>query len=72
MLSMQNADETEIQTLGYAFNLKADICFNETSSITFDLPAFVEAEVDGEITQIKTPHYDDVVHLHRYQHIPEP
>lgn len=61
VLLLQNADETEIQTLGYAFNLKPDICFNEISSITFDLPAFVEAEVDGEITQIKTPHYDDVV-----------
>lgn len=53
ILILKNADGTPIQTLGYAFNLKADIRYNEVSTITFDLPAYV----DGE----KTPHYDDVI-----------
>lgn len=52
-LILRNLDGTAIQTLGYAFNLSAELYYNETSSISFDLPAYV----DG----VKTPHYDDVV-----------
>lgn len=52
-LVLCNADGTAIQTLGYAFNLKANICYNEMSTITFDIPAYV----DGN----KTPHYDDII-----------
>ena len=52
VLILKNADGTPIQTLGYAFNLKADIRYNEVSTITFDLPAYV----DGKMT----PHYNDV------------
>lgn len=52
-LVLCNADGTAIQTLGYAFGLKANICYNEASTITFDIPAYV----DGE----KTPHYDDII-----------
>lgn len=53
VLILQNADGTSLQTLGYAFNLEAELCYNEISTITFDLPAYV----DG----VKTPKYDDVV-----------
>lgn len=52
-LVLRNADGTAIQTLGYAYGLKASICYNEMSSITFDIPAYVEG--------VKTPHYDDVI-----------
>lgn len=52
-LVLYNADDTAIQTLGYAFGLKANICYNEMSTITFDIPAYV----DGE----PTPHYDDII-----------
>ena len=38
--------------LAYAFNIEAEICYNEISRLTFRLPAFI----DGT----KTPFYDDV------------
>lgn len=63
VLTLQNADGMDIQTLGYAFNLKAELSFNETSTITFDLPAYAETMVDGKITLSRTPHYDDVTGL---------
>lgn len=53
VLVLRNLDGTPLQTLGYAYNLNAEICYNEVSTITFDLPEMV----DGE----KTPHYDDVI-----------
>lgn len=52
-LVLCNADGKAIQTLGYTKELKANICYNEMSTITFDIPAYV----DG----IKTPHYDEVI-----------
>lgn len=52
-LVLCNADGKALQTLGYAFNLKADICYNEASTITFDIPAYVDGKA--------TPHYDDIV-----------
>lgn len=52
-LVLCNADGKAIQTLGYAKGLKANICYNEMSTITFDIPAYV----DG----VKTPHYDDII-----------
>lgn len=52
-LVLRNADGKAIQTLGYAHNLNAEIRYNETSTITFELPAYVNKQ--------KTPHYDDVV-----------
>lgn len=52
-LVLCNADGTAIQTLGYAYDLKANICYNEMSTITFEIPAYV----DG----VKTPHYDDII-----------
>lgn len=53
VLILRNLDGTAIQTLGCAYNLKADICYNEVSSITFDLPRYV----DG----VETPRYKDVI-----------
>ena len=53
VLVLRNIDGTPIQTLGYAFNLTAELNYNETSQIKFDVPA----HVDG----VKTPHYDDIV-----------
>ena len=52
-LVLCNADGKAIQTLGYTKELKANICYNEMSTITFDIPAYV----DG----IKTPHYDEII-----------
>lgn len=52
-LVLRNLDNTAIQTLGNAYNLKANIRYNEVSTITFDIPAYV----DG----VKTPHYDDII-----------
>lgn len=52
-LILRNLDGTAIQTLGYAFNVEAELYYNETSSISFDLPAYA----DGQ----PVPHYNDVV-----------
>lgn len=53
MLILRTPDKTAIQTLGYAFNVSAELSYNEVSTLTFDLPL----QVNG----VKTPHYDDVV-----------
>lgn len=53
VLVLRNLDGTAIQTLGYALNRKTELCYDEISNVTFDLPAYVEG--------VKTPHYDDVV-----------
>lgn len=53
MLTLKNLDGTAIQTLGYAFNLKAKLCYNEVSEISFDVPA----QVDG----IPVPGYGSLV-----------
>ena len=52
-LVLKNLDGTFIQPLTNAFNIKAKLHYNETSELTFDLPAFANGEA--------TPHYDDVV-----------
>lgn len=53
MLVLRNPDGTALQTLGYAHNLTMDLCYNETSTINFDVPAFV----DG----VSVPGYELVV-----------
>lgn len=50
---LRNLDGTAIQTLGYAFNVKAEILYNEVSTLTFDLPS--------KVSNVNTPHYSDVV-----------
>lgn len=55
LLILKNVDGTPIQPLGYARNAKAQLRYNDTSVLTFELPEYV----DGK----KTPHYDDVVGL---------
>lgn len=52
-LILRNLDGTAIQTLGYAFNVKAEILYNEVSTLTFDLPS--------KVSNVNTPHYSDVV-----------
>lgn len=52
-LVLKNLDGTFIQPLTNAFNIKAKLHYNETSELTFALPAFASGEA--------TPHYDDVV-----------
>jgi hypothetical protein len=54
-LILRAADGTPIGSLGYAFNVSAELCYNEISKLTFTLPAFV----DGQ----KTPHYDNATSL---------
>lgn len=53
VLILRNLDGRAIQTLGYSFNVHAELSYNEVSTLEFDLPAYV----DG----VKTPHYDSVV-----------
>lgn len=52
MLILQNLDDTPIGVLRLAFNVVAELCYNEVSTLTFDLPGIV----DG----VKTPNYDKV------------
>lgn len=52
ILILKNIDGTELQTLGYAKNVALELHFNEISTLTFDLPEFVDGAA--------TPHYDDV------------
>ena len=52
-LVLKNLDGTFIQPLTNAFNVKAKLHYNETSELSFDLPAFANGEA--------TPHYNDVV-----------
>lgn len=53
VLVLRNIDGTAIQTLGFAFNIEGELHFNETSVLTFDVPAFANGS--------PTPHYDDIV-----------
>lgn len=55
VLVLEDIDETPLQTLGYAYGVTGHFCFNEISTLEFDLPAYVEG--------VKTPHYDDVIGL---------
>ncbi len=50
---LRNLDGAAIQTLGYAFHVKAELNYNETSTLTFDYPA----HVDGQ----QIPGYDKLV-----------
>lgn len=53
ILILKNAGETPLGVLGYAEGVSLDLCYNETSTIEFNLPAFVDgAEV---------PFYKDTV-----------
>lgn len=52
MLVLKTQSDEVIQTLGYAFNVEADLMYNEVSTLTFDLPAYVNGA--------KTPNYDEV------------
>jgi len=53
ILILKNAGGTPLGVLGYANNIAGDLKYNETSSITFKLPAYV----DGE----PVPYYDEVI-----------
>lgn len=52
-LVLKNLDGTFIQPLANAFNIEAKLHYNETSELSFDLPAFANGT--------PTPHYEDVV-----------
>ena len=52
-LVLKNLDGTFIQPLTNAFNVEARLHYNETSELSFDLPAFANG--------MATPHYEDVV-----------
>lgn len=53
ILILKNSAMSPIGVLGYAMNITADIKYNETSEITFDIPA----QVDG----VLTPFYKSVI-----------
>lgn len=53
VLVLKNLDGTAIQTLGFAFEVSADLSYNEISTLNFELPS--------QINGVPTPHYDDVV-----------
>lgn len=44
LLILQNLDDTPIGVLKAAFNVEADLCYNEISTLTFDLPAFIDGK----------------------------
>lgn len=44
LLILQNLDDTPIGVLKAAFNVEADLCYNEISTLTFDLPAFTSGK----------------------------
>ncbi len=52
-LVLRNLSGNAIQPLGYAFNIKAELAYNEVSTLNFDLPAYV----DG----VPVPNYDEVI-----------
>ena len=52
-LVLRNLSGNAIQPLGYAFNIKAELAYNEVSTLNFDLPS----SVDG----VPVPNYDKVV-----------
>ena len=52
-LVLRNLSGNAIQPLGYAFNIKAELAYNEVSTLNFDLPS----SVDG----VAVPNYDKVV-----------
>lgn len=53
VLILKNLDEKPVTNLGNAFNIRMDIAYNEVSSITFDIPAYVNG--------MSTPDYDLIV-----------
>lgn len=53
MLLLKNLDGTTIDVIGFAFNVEADLAYNEISSISFDVPSFVDNEC--------VPYYDKIV-----------
>lgn len=48
VLILKNLDGTPIQPFGYAFNIRAKLCYNEISELSYDLPAYVNG--------VKTPY----------------
>jgi len=52
-LVLKNLDGTAIQTLGFAFNVNGDLCYNEVSTINFDIPATENGQ--------SVPNYENVV-----------
>lgn len=55
VLILKNASEKPLGVLGTAYNITADIKYNEASVLEFDLPA----STDG----VPTPYYDEVIGL---------
>ena len=52
ILILKNASDTPLGVLGYAKNVSVDLKYNETSSIEFEVPEFVDGEA--------TPFYNDI------------
>ena len=52
ILILKNASDTPLGVLGFAKNIGVDLKYNETSSIEFEVPEFVDGEA--------TPFYDDI------------
>lgn len=50
---LKNLDGTYIQPLTYAFDISAELHYNETSQLEFSIPAYANGE--------ETPHYKDIV-----------
>ena len=44
LLILQNLDDTPIGVLKAAFNVEANLCYNDLSTLTFDLPAFINGK----------------------------
>lgn len=56
ILILKNASDTPLGVLGYAKNVSVDLKYNETSSIEFEVPKFVDGEA--------TPFYNEIAGMH--------
>lgn len=52
-LILRNLAGKPLQTLGYAFNISGKFRYNETSELTFSIPAYANGK--------PTPHYEDII-----------
>lgn len=51
-LILQNLDDTPVGVLRYAFNVEADLCYNDISTLTFDLPAYVDNKLTENYSRV--------------------
>lgn len=66
VLILQNLDDTPIGVLKYAFNVEADLCYNEISTLTFDLPAYVDRKLTENYGRVVGMRIIDLMNYGRF------